>query len=454
MTRATVTRRLGVALAATLASASIVPALADASSIVFIKNGNVWLSAPDGSRQRAVTTDGGWSSPSQADNGTILALRGERFVRMGPTGERIGAPVASIVPDDHGDAGGLPQWSGPFDPVISPDGTKIAYWWSYRYFHCDTSVCDYQLRFQSTTSYADRFTDPTELGEVRDYTAPSWLDDQHQLLSATAGGVESFGLHTLGGGDDAQHFQQWFSTRASDGSYLSLDYGTMSRAHDKLAAISDQQSGGPIEIYSWGGTPPYPGQQVGPEYPQSRCTISRPTGTFESPTWSPDGTSLAYSDGDGVSVVDERDLTPTSAACSHAPTLIIPGGRDPYWGPTDVPAGSQPTSPPAGGSGPTPPATTPPGGRSKAPAITGLRLWPNGRLRLRLSVPATLTVSVIRCARRTCTQIFTAKRVAPAGTITLHAHRLRAGRYKATATATDAAGHHSHAEHAQLHVTA
>jgi hypothetical protein len=54
-----------------------VPASAD--SLVFIKDHDVWLSQPDGSGQYRVTTDGTadnpYASPSQADDGTIVAMR-------------------------------------------------------------------------------------------------------------------------------------------------------------------------------------------------------------------------------------------------------------------------------------------------------------------------------------------------------------------------------------------
>ena len=64
-----------------LALALLLPAAAAASSIAFIKDDNIWLTSPDGSRQRQVTTDGtaakSYNWPSQADDGTILAKFGE-----------------------------------------------------------------------------------------------------------------------------------------------------------------------------------------------------------------------------------------------------------------------------------------------------------------------------------------------------------------------------------------
>jgi hypothetical protein len=52
------------------AALALFPAAAHADSIVFVKDGNVWVAAPDGSNQRALTRDGTadypYRSPSQA----------------------------------------------------------------------------------------------------------------------------------------------------------------------------------------------------------------------------------------------------------------------------------------------------------------------------------------------------------------------------------------------------
>jgi len=53
----------------------------------------VWISTPDGSTERPLTAGGGFSSPSMADDGTIVALRGRSFVRLRPDGAAIGMPL-------------------------------------------------------------------------------------------------------------------------------------------------------------------------------------------------------------------------------------------------------------------------------------------------------------------------------------------------------------------------
>jgi hypothetical protein len=62
-------------------------------------------------------------------------------------------------------------------------------------------------------------------------------------------------------------------------------------------------------------------------------------GEFNDPSFSPDGRRFAVGDtGDGIYVVQVPDA---SAPCHSDPQsgqLVIPGGRNPDWGPADVPA--------------------------------------------------------------------------------------------------------------------
>ena len=71
------------AIAAVAAAASLAltaPAMAD--SIAYVKDGNVWLSTTDGSRQYQVTFSGGYSDVTQADDGTMVALTGVRLHKL------------------------------------------------------------------------------------------------------------------------------------------------------------------------------------------------------------------------------------------------------------------------------------------------------------------------------------------------------------------------------------
>ena len=102
---------------------------ASADSIAYIKDGNVFLSTPDGSRQFQVTTTGGYSDVSQADDGTMIALNGVRLHRLARDGH--GARRLRHAGLRHPARRRRRRSTGPFDPAISPDGTKVAYTYYY-----------------------------------------------------------------------------------------------------------------------------------------------------------------------------------------------------------------------------------------------------------------------------------------------------------------------------------
>jgi len=156
---------------------------APASSVVYIKDHNVWLANPDGSGQRQLTTDGfkelPYESPSHADDGTILAGRGLRFVKLDRQGNRIGALLPSILVGKPANAYAI----GPFDPKISPDGHKLAYWvgtWS-TWFDYGTNTSWSDPKDAVIWQDADN---GAQLGFTLFYQKPAWLQDsQHALLN-------------------------------------------------------------------------------------------------------------------------------------------------------------------------------------------------------------------------------------------------------------------------------
>ena len=116
-------RRIAGAAAALVALALGAPAVAQADSIAYIKAGNVFLATTDGAREYQVTFDGGYSTVSQADSGRMVALRGDHIRHL----ERDGRVIADIATPVSTTTDPTMQFKGPFDPAISPDGTRVAY---------------------------------------------------------------------------------------------------------------------------------------------------------------------------------------------------------------------------------------------------------------------------------------------------------------------------------------
>ena len=120
--------RRGSALLAVLAGLAVAPATAAADSILYMRDGDVYLTTPDGSHAARVTTSGGYASATQADDGRIIALKDSRFHLL----NRYGDVLADFSPVAPGTAGTI-TLKGPFDPAISPDGTKVAYGFYVQY---------------------------------------------------------------------------------------------------------------------------------------------------------------------------------------------------------------------------------------------------------------------------------------------------------------------------------
>jgi hypothetical protein len=366
------------ALLGGLALALLLPGAAMASSIAFIKDDNVWLTSPDGSRQRQVTTDGtaskAYNWPSQADDGTILAKYGDLFVRLRPDGTKLGDPIPAIGSDVR-HSGSMTVMAGPAEPRISPDGTRFAYWISAR--NLDTCPvwlpgCSYSDTDMTIVSHVDRFTEPAEFGAVRSYRDPTWIGNDRLLVFNHGLGVKEAAISMVGAGEPG--LQQWFDPPSG---IPQIGTGEITRQGDKLVALAGSSIGLAQEsVYLYGVAGAYPAP------PDAKCVISEgapPSGKFMQPSWSPDGTALALLESDGIHIFENiPDLRTASPNCGQITDRLLVRGSAPGWGPADVPSGGTA-------------CCTPPPPPKQQPAMTALTVAKrqNGRMvRVRVGVAA------------------------------------------------------------------
>jgi WD40-like Beta Propeller Repeat len=332
----------------TAAACLVAAAPAAADSISYIKDGNIWLTTPDGARQHQVTTGGGYSFASQADDGTLIGLHGRRLHRIAPQDGRVLADFATPVSGEANGSGVI--FEGPMDPAISPDGTKVAYsYLSTSVWNdpgCTPPNCDYKRTEVGVGySHADRLTGWEEpgLGRQSGWEHPSWIDNSQVLLSERSvifGNTDSI-LDVVGNGNQA--FEYWFN---DDNAWYGED-GEISR-NGKLAAFVAQQPSSDgfradrIAIYRMNG--------AAPELPEACYHYTNPDGSFDSPSFSPDGTQIAFAHemghNPGILVGPLPDVTNGCAMPSAEAKTIIPGGAEPDWGPADVPTAAPPPPPP------------------------------------------------------------------------------------------------------------
>jgi hypothetical protein len=295
---------------------ALVPATAHADSIVFVKDGNVWVASPDGSDQRALTRDGTpdypYRSPSQADDGTVAASFGEGIRLLG----RGGTVLRELDPPPLSNSVSHPMDGTPVDVAISPDGRTIAY--TFVNASCPPGA---SCGARAATGYVTAAGEPLP-GNLY-LSNPSWVSDTRTLLFG--GYLHQVNTHDLGAAEDVH----WFDDQDVVGQEHSTDLGDgeLSRAGDRLALVRGYGSDTHIMWYTTNGAPP--------AIPTMQCATGKLEG-LHGPTWAPDGESLAWGEPDGVWI------KPSALDCTVQPSLVIPGGSEPDWGPADAGAPARP----------------------------------------------------------------------------------------------------------------
>jgi hypothetical protein len=316
------------ALVALLVAAA--PAAAD--SIVYVKDANVWLANPDGSGSYQVTTDGTadhpYRSPSQADDGTIAAGFGNEIVRMRQNGEVLNRIDAPAMLDSASDTVDGP----PIDVAISPDGARIAY--TMADFACpEGAACD----SRTVTAYtaADHLTAPEASGTTYLHD-PSWVTATRTLQFG--GYTHQVNVQDVDQPTDVHWFDDYDVVGQADAT--DLGDGELNPQGTMLALVRGYGEDASVAWYDVSGD----ALRGLPGAPSMRCATGADPG-IAGPTWSPDGTALAIADSEGIWV--KRDAADCEAP---QPTLVIPGGSHPDWGPAAIapgPRGSEVAPPPA-----------------------------------------------------------------------------------------------------------
>lgn len=321
--------------------------VARAASIVFIKGGDVWLAAADGSGARQVTTGGDWSYPSQADDGTIMAQEGEVLYRLNRQGQVLAGPINTIFSQ----APPGTAWIGPAGAAISPDGASQAYDGDVKAQPYYDSGCGCWISGDHFTTYwgsAAMYSQPNQTGlGQEDYVDPAWIDNSHLLLTAASDvGTAQVATYTLGNPDNSA--VGWFTDNSQGVSGLTNP--AITRSGDKIAFIADYNGGLENEIRLYATTGPPPEAAGDPSnLPVDECNIPLTNFSSNRVSFSPDGQSLAVDAPDGIHLLD---LTGWPSCSGITDKVIIPGGTLPYFGPADVGANdgcgacTNPTIPP------------------------------------------------------------------------------------------------------------
>jgi hypothetical protein len=304
---------------------------AAARSLVYIKGGDVWLAKSNGKAQRPLTTNGtprnAYRSPSQAGGGTIVALKDRRTLHVfDRRGRQLRRP-RSIT------GGPTP----PYDPIaldvrISPNGRLIAFTIVLVRENQDADPDEPAGENYDTSVWVTKLGNAKLINRERTPQSPSWVGNRRFLV------FTPYLYHTtdvwsvrVGGRN-----QPWFQDREqvdpldpTDGA--PLNNGELTGEGDKLALIRGPNTpavGDPTSIRV------YAVRNLSSR-PVARCDLREATRVrYESPTWSPNGRALAWSERSGIWSTRIAD---GSGDCGANPRRLIRGAGQPDWGPAGVP---------------------------------------------------------------------------------------------------------------------
>jgi hypothetical protein len=337
-----------VAGAAALCALAIAAPAASADSIAYVKDGNVFLTTSDGARQFQVTFDGGYADVSQADDGTMIALHGINLRKLDRQGNVLAdfqTPVSDARPAP------AKTFYGPFDPAISPDGTKVAY--SYYYMTqsqnpgCFPPTCYTTINEGGTGySYSDRMTawDEPGLRKHSGWRFPAWVDNTKLVLSNPTHLPNDDVVVDIPEGTSVGMLKSWFTDAVQNNP--GVGGGDVTRDQTKLA-FQTGENNSTLSLYSTAGVPSTfrDGEDDPVINPVVCYRYSGPTGggEFGIPTFAPAGNRIAFTESDGIHVADVPDFSGgcTMTGATQDPPLLIAGATQPDWGPADVPPARQ-----------------------------------------------------------------------------------------------------------------
>ncbi len=315
-------------------------------TIVYIQDGDVIASTPDGSQSHVVAGGGNWGEPAITDDGIVVAVRdGTEIVRMTQAGQELSAFTPSIL-----------FASGIHELDVTEDGEYVVYG-SIQL--CSRPNGDFDTCRTHNIVYADGRTPESLGGVVQSNVVTFWPG---QPLAVTRG-VDTFGL---GADEPTDGFDEGIIDTADLD--ISRDGSLLATAGCDYDAVDDDfnLSCAPLIRFHVLNGPP-PAQPT----PVTDCflTNAEEAVRFDAVSFSPDATAFVYSERGEEEDLDQADVKvqldfSVSPCSGGAESTRAEGAQSPHWGAaTYDPSGGDPVDPgePGEPGGPGQPGQNPEG---------------------------------------------------------------------------------------------